>query len=94
MEAATVAEKIEMVAIAVEVVASHPVGEGGEELAVVAEWEGTAAEIRTVAAMEKAQVVAAQSTTVTLQALIRIATHRLRRRATTPHTMAQHSSQQ
>ena len=82
-----------MVATAVEVVASRPVGEGGEELAVVAEWEETAAEIGTVAAMEKAQVVAAQSTTATLQALIRIATH-LHRRVTTRRTMAQHSSRQ
>ena len=87
-------EKIEMVAIVVEVVASRPVGEGGEELAVVVEWEGVAAEIRTAVATERAQVVAAQSTTVTLQALIRIATRHLRRRVTTHHTMAQHSSQQ
>ena len=69
------------------VVASHLVGGGGEE---AAEWEGATAEIRTVVAMEKAQV---QSTTATLLAHIRITTH-LHRRATTPHSMAQHSSQQ
>lgn len=78
-----------MAATAVVVVGSRLVGGEGEELTVVAaEWEEAAAEIRTVVATGRAQVVAVQST---LRALIRIATPR-HHKATTPHTMVHHSS--
>jgi hypothetical protein len=77
---------IETAATAVVVVAadSRPVGGEGEELEIGG----------TVAATEKARVVEIRSTTATHpEVLIRIAIHRHHRRTTTPHTMAQHSSQ-